>query len=297
MPSIDITFLGHLCYDEIHPYGGEVQIAPGSAVLCGATAAARVGCRVAVVTRMSPRDAHILEPLRELGVACTLIPAAETTRMLVVHPTGDVDVREMKQTANAGFMQADDMPSVDSRFVHLAGITDQEFTLELIEGLRVRGYSVSADMQSFVRQVDPETRRITFADVPAKRDIVALLDRAKLDIVEARLLTGLDDLGAAAAEIASWGCREVVITEAGGVLAHVDGATLYEAFSNRSQVGRTGRGDTTFAGYMAWRLEHEPAEALRFAAALVSIKMETPGPFSGNLADVLARMRTAHVRR
>jgi hypothetical protein len=30
---------------------------------------------------------------------------------------------------------------------------------------------------------------------------------------------------------------------------------------------------------------------LKFAAALVSIKMETPGPFSGTLADVMARMQ------
>jgi sugar/nucleoside kinase (ribokinase family) len=55
-------------------------------------------------------------------------------------------------------------------------------------------------------------------------------------------------------------------------------------------VGRTGRGDTTFAGYLARRLDEGPAEALRFAAALVSIKIETPGPFQGTLSDVLSRM-------
>jgi hypothetical protein len=41
---------------------------------------------------------------------------------------------------------------------------------------------------------------------------------------------------------------------------------------------------------MARRLDHGPAESLKFAAAMVSIKMETPGPFKGTLADVLARM-------
>jgi sugar/nucleoside kinase (ribokinase family) len=40
---------------------------------------------------------------------------------------------------------------------------------------------------------------------------------------------------------------------------------------------------------MARRLDDGPAEALRFAAALVSIKMETPGPFQGTLDDVLSR--------
>lgn len=294
--ATDITFMGHMCYDEIHPFGGEPATAPGSAVLCGAMAAARVGCNVTVVTRMSPEDAHILEPMRALGVECVLVPTAHTTRMRVVHPCEDVDVREMDQTENAGFLQVEDMPAITSRFVHLAGITDREFTIDLIRGLRDRGYSVSADMQSFVRQVDPVTRKISFADVPAKAEITALLDRVKLDVVEARLLTGSDDLEVAAKHFADWGCPEVLITRADGVLARVDGETLFEPFSNRSVVGRTGRGDTTFAGYMARRLGHPPAAALKFAAALVSLKMETPGPFAGTLADVLERMEQSHSR-
>ena len=290
----DITFIGHMCYDEIHPFGGAPATAPGSAVLCGAMAAARVGARVTVVTRMPPADEPILEPMRALGVDCVLIPTEHTTRMRVVHPCEDVDVREMDQTENAGFMQVDDMPAIESRFVHLAGITDQEFTLDLIRGLKARGYSVSTDMQSFVRKVDPATRKIRFEDVAAKAEITALLDRVKLDVVEAKLLTGHDDLEAAAKQFADWGCPEVVITRADGVLARVEGETIFAPFSNRSVVGRTGRGDTTFAGYMARRLDHAPADALTFAAALVSLKMETPGPFAGTLEDVLERMARSH---
>ena len=289
--TFDITFLGHMCYDEIHPFGGQPATAPGSAVLCGAMAAARVGARVCVITRMSKQDDAILDPMRKLGVECILIPTEQTTRMRVVHPSADVDVRLMDQTANAGYLQVTDLPEgLESRFVHLAGITDQEFTLNLIRGLRARGYSVSADMQSFVRQVDIKTRAISFADVPAKAAITKLLDRVKLDVVEAKLLTGTDDLEAAAKQFEAWGCPEVLITRADGVLGRVAGQTLYAPFSNRSVVGRTGRGDTTFAGYMAWRLAHAPAEALKFASALVSIKMEKSGPFDGTLDDVLARM-------
>jgi sugar/nucleoside kinase (ribokinase family) len=239
---------------------------------------------------MHPDDDGFLDPLRAAGVHCRLIPAAATTEMVVTHPTADVDVREMRQTRNAGFLRADELPDLASRFVHLAGITDQEFDLPLLRALRARNCSLSTDMQSFVRQVDPVTRVISFADVPAKREICALLDRVKLDAVEAEILTGTRDLSAAAETVAGWGCPEVVITRSDGVLARVDGKTHFARFSNRSIVGRTGRGDTTFAGYMVWRLAHDPAESLAFAAALVSIKMEKPGPFAGTLADVLARM-------
>ena len=40
--------------------------------------------------------------------------------------------------------------------------------------------------------------------------------------------------------------------------------------------------------------EHEAQEALKFAAALVSLKMEAPGPFTGTLEDVERRIRERH---
>ena len=290
----DIAFIGHVCFDEVIPFHDTQRTAPGSAVMCGALAATRVGKKVAVVTRMALIDKNILEPMQQNGIEVYVIPSAETTYMEVVHTSADVDDRQMLQLANAGFFSLEDLPPLAAHQVHLAGITDQEFDLGFIRGLKGNGYRLSADMQSFVRQVDPVTRRIFFRDVPNKTEIVGLMDMVKLDIVEAKVLTGADDLEQAALIIETWGCPEILITRAEGVLARVNGKTYYEKFSNQSVVGRTGRGDTTFAGYLARRLDHDVSESLKFAAALVSIKMETPGPFGGTLADVLARMQARH---
>jgi sugar/nucleoside kinase (ribokinase family) len=287
----DIAFVGHVCFDEIWPYEGARRVAPGSAVLCGALAAARVGKKVAVVTRLAPKDNPILEPMRQNGIEIYAIPAAETTYMKVEHPTANVDERQLYQLANAGFFSLADMPPRIACQVHLAGITDQEFDLDFIRGLKENSYRLSADMQSFVRQVHPVTRRVSFGDVPDKVEIVRMVDMVKLDIVEAQVLTGTDDLERAALVFEAWGCPETLITRAEGVLARVNGKTYYEKFSNQSVIGRTGRGDTAFAAYLARRFDHDVTESLRFAAALVSIKMETPGPFGGTLADVLARMQ------
>jgi sugar/nucleoside kinase (ribokinase family) len=98
----------------------------------------------------------------------------------------------------------------------------------------------------------------------------------------------------AAIIVESWGCPEILITHSQGVLARVKGQTYYEKFSNNSTVGRTGRGDTTFAAYLSHRLDHGERESLRFAAALVSIKMETPGPFKGTMQDVAKRLNEKH---
>jgi sugar/nucleoside kinase (ribokinase family) len=291
----DIIFIGHMCYDEIIPYQGEPIVAPGSAVLCGALAAARVGKKVAVITRLSRRDDHILEQMRQNGIEVVVIPTEDTTYMKVVHATPDLDERQIYQMVNAGYFSLADMPAISGRQVHLAGITDQEFELNFISGIKAMGYSLSTDMQSFVRQVDPQTHEITFRDVPRKVEIIRQMSLIKLDVLEAKILTGTDDLEQAALIVEDWGCPEIMITRSDGVLVRADGKNYFEKFSNRSSIGRTGRGDTTFAAYLSRRSEFDVPESLKFAAALVSIKMESPGPFHGTLEEVLTRMHTKQI--
>jgi len=294
----DITFVGHMCYDEIIPFGGKARIAPGSAVLCGAMVAARVGKKVAVVVKMAKKDESILQPMKDIGIDTYIIPSEETSYNRVLHESENVDERTMTLIKSAGLISINDVPVLDSRCVHLAGISDTEFDMALMKGLKSRNFeSLSVDMQSFVRHVDPITKNHEFRDVADKKEIAAMMDKLKLDIVEARLLTGTDDLEEAAIIIESWGCSEIVITQSKGVLARVKGKTYYEKFSNNSVAGRTGRGDTTFAAYLSHRLDHKVPESLKFAAALVSIKMETPGPFSGTLEDVIKRLKEKHSYR
>ena len=290
----DITFIGHMCYDEIIPFGGKPMIAPGSAVLCGAMVAARVGKKVAAVVKMAPKDREILQPMKDVGVETYLIPADVTTYSRVLHESANVDERKLTLVKSAGVISITDVPKLESTCAHLAGISDTEFDMPLMKGLKARGYGLSADMQSFVRHVTPVTHDIEFSDVAAKKDIASMMDTLKLDVVEARILTGTEDLEKAAAIVEGWGCPEVLITHSQGVLARVKGVTYYEKFSNSNVSGRTGRGDTTFAAYLSWRLDHSPAESLKFAAALVSIKMETPGPFKGTLEDVAKRLKEKH---
>jgi sugar/nucleoside kinase (ribokinase family) len=291
----DITFVGHMCFDEIIPFGGKARVAPGSAVLCGAMVAARVGKKVAVVTKMAKKDERILQPMKDIGIDTYLIPSEETSYNRVLHESENVDERTMTLIKSAGLISIDDIPALDSSCVHLAGISDTEFDMALMKGLKSRNFaSLSVDMQSFVRHIDPVTKNHEFSDVADKKEIAAMMDKLKLDIVEARLLTGTDDLEKAAIIIEGWGCSEIVITQSQGVLARVKGKTYYEKFSNNSVAGRTGRGDTTFAAYLSYRLDHNVTESLKFAAALVSIKMETPGPFSGTLEDVIIRLKEKH---
>ena len=119
----------------------------------------------------------------------------------------------------------------------------------------------------------------------------------KLDNVEALILTGEENLEKAARKIAGWGCGELIISSAKRAVCLADGQMYSGSFCNRNSSGRTGRGDTLFGSYLSARLNREPEEAFRFALTLVSIKMETPGPFCGTLEQVLSRMGEVVVRR
>ena len=258
----DITFIGHMCYDEIIPFEGEPHIAPGSAVLCGAVVAARVGKKVAAVVKMAEKDKHILKSMQDDGVETYLIPGEETTYSRVLHESENMDERTLTLVKSAGLISISDVPQLETKCAHLAGISDTEFDMELMKGLKARGYSLSTDMQSFVRHVTP-SRVIEYSDVADKKKIAAMMDKLKLDVVEACILTGTEDLEKAAIIIESWGCPEILITQSEGVLARVNGKTYYEKFSNSNVSGRTGRGDTTFSAYLTHRLDHEIAESLK----------------------------------
>ena len=112
----------------------------------------------------------------------------------------------------------------------------------------------------------------------------------KTDAAEAEILTGLSDREAAAKQLASLGAREVMVTHNNEVLVLSDGKFYRAPYNPSNLSGRTGRGDTTFAAYMAKRLDAGPEESVYYAAALCSMKMEAPGPFSHSAEDVYRRM-------
>jgi len=283
-----------MAYDEVHHFGGGKIVAPGSAVLCGAMVSARIGIKTAAVVKMALADEEITQPMKDLGVDVFIIPADCTTYSRVTHKSANVDERDINLVRTAGLMRIEDIPELESEYFHLGGISDSEFDMALIDGLKARGYRLSTDMQSYVRQITPVTHEINFGDVKDKEEIVSKMDMVKLDVIEAGVCAGTEDLEEAAKIFTSWGCPEIVVTRSDGVLARVNGVTYFEKFSNNSVIGRTGRGDTTFAAYQSWRLTHDVPTSLKFAAALVSIKMETYGPFKGTLDDVFKRLEEKH---
>mgnify|MGYP000843479108 CR=1 FL=1 len=179
---------------------------------------------------------------------------------------------------------------ISAKIYQLAGLMKGDYEDDIIKVLAQRG-KVALDMQGYLRVPDSSTKEMVYHVWDRKQEYFPHITYLKTDAAEAEILTGLTDRAEAAKLLYSWGAKEIMITHNSEVLVY-DGREIYTCpIRSRNLSGRTGRGDTTFAGYINERLTHDVPTALRTATALVSLKMETPGPFLGTRADVEAYQR------
>ena len=289
MNRYDIVFMGHLGTGKIVPFQGSHFVERGGPAFFGPIAAASLKKRIATVTRIAEYETELLEALKVANVDLYVKPV-ETVQYRVVFPTPNVDERQVFRLKGGGNFSVDDVPPVEPCLIHLGGLSFNEFSVEFMESLKARGFRLSVDMCSFVNQVDNQTGLVYLEDVPEKREILRMVDFAKLDVMEAKALTGSTVPKDQADILEGWGSCETIITSSECVLARKEGKAIFAKFTNRSVKGRMGRGDTVMGSYLARRLDHSVEDSLRFAAALTSIKMEAAGPFTGSIEDVMERM-------
>jgi sugar/nucleoside kinase (ribokinase family) len=279
----DIVFLGHYTKDTIVSASG-TRIVDGGAVFYGANVAARMGLKTAVITRLSREDFRVVQEVEELGVRVFAKETPKSTCLRLEYPSSNVDERLIRVTSNAGPFTPEEVEYIETRAVVIGGSMRGEISLEVMEELAQKTNRIAADAQSFVR-IDRKGTLVP-AEWPEKQAVLALLHVLKADAVEAELLTGSADIRAAAKILYELGPREIVLTHRDGVLVY-DGDRFHEAgFFPKKLVGRSGRGDTCIASYMASRLNTSTTEATIWAAAVTSLKMEAEGPFRRDIGEV-----------
>jgi sugar/nucleoside kinase (ribokinase family) len=238
---------------------------------------------VAVITKLQEEDFPLLDELREAGIEVFAKEAVETSGMENIYFAQDQDKRVCKPLGFAGAFEEDEIPDVEAKTFLVIPILAGEVDLSLLRKLSKKA-RIALDAQGFVRFV--EGKRVVFRDWPEKEEGLPLVDILKVDDTEAEVLTGVDDPREAASILASYGPREIVLTRKQGVLVYAEGRFYEAPFRPREINGRTGRGDTCFATYVAKRLSTDAKQASCYAAAVTSLKMEVPGPFTGTAENV-----------
>ncbi|MFB0507429.1 MAG: PfkB family carbohydrate kinase [Thermodesulfobacteriota bacterium] len=279
----DITFLGHYTKDTIVSASG-TRIVDGGAVFYGANVASRMGLRTAVVTRLSREDFRVVEQVEKLGVRVFAKTTPKSTCLRLEYPSSNLDERVIRVTSKAGPFAPEEVKHIETRALVIGGSMRDEISLRVMKKLAHKTDSIAVDAQSFVR-IDREGTLVS-AEWPEKQAVFAIVQVLKADAVEAELLTGSADIRVAAKILYELGPREIVLTHRDGVMVY-DGDQFHEAgFFPKKIVGRSGRGDTCIASYVASRLNASPEEATIWAAAVTSLKMEAEGPFRRDIVEV-----------
>lgn len=284
MKQYDLMILGPATRDVNIDYTGAEDRSCGGAVTFCTPAAVAAGAKVLAAVKISPNDRDILEAFRMDPEDVALLPSEKTTIMRNEYFTPDRERRNSRCDAQSDPITPGELPEASCRLYHLAGLLYGDFPNELIEYLHTKGM-VSADAQGFLRH--NENGKMVFHDWQDKLNYLPYMSFLKTDAAEAEILTGYTDRVAAARQLYDWGAREILISHNTEMLAY-DGKRLCTCpVKARNLSGRTGRGDTTFGAYLAMRVTGaDMEEALNYATACVSLKMETPGVFRGTRADV-----------
>jgi sugar/nucleoside kinase (ribokinase family) len=283
MRKLDVLAIGHLDKGRVVK-GGEAQPFLGGAVYFAGAVLARLGLKVGVLTRLAKEDEALLRDFRRWGVEVFPVWTPATTGIENVYPDPGSDRRRCYLLGDAGTFQPQDLPPVEARLYYLGTVMAGEIDLRFLEAVAARG-PVALDAQGCLRTLSGG--ELVTGDWDWAREALPQVRYLKVDDREAHALTGEEELVRAAEVLSSWGPAEVMITHAGGVLVQASGQVHQAPFKPRSLVGRTGRGDTCFSAYVGRRLLGEaPDRAVRFAAALTSLKLEQPGPFQGSLEAV-----------
>lgn len=287
MPDFDIVMIGNFAKDKLIVDGVE-EISSGSGVYYGSVVIRRLGCSVAVITRLHPDDFPRLDELRAEGVEVYATPAAGTSGIANYYRSENMETRICKPIGFGGNYKLDELPEFNTKIIMLSPLFAGEVDLPFLQGL-ARKAPVAMDIQGFVRvPVEDDLIFRPWADMEEGLKSITYL---KVDKAEAEVLTGLDDLHAAAVRLSQMGPKEIVLTQSSGVTVYAEGQFYEAPFTPRSLAGRTGRGDTCFSTYLAKRLTCDPGTACRWAGIITSLKQEVPGPWKGEVREVEERLK------
>lgn len=278
-----ILFVGHVCVDK-NVVRGQTETLYGGGVVHGAITAQRLGASAVVVTKCAEADRAGFRHLGDAGVQTVFLPSPWSTSIRNVYPSDDPDDRQSLLISRAEPFAEEDLErigGIGADVVHVNPLWFGEFPPGLVPMLRRRTPFLAADAQGFVR-VGEADGRMVHRDFAGKAGMLPLLDLFKVDSKEALLLTGEEDPQRAARAVQALGPKLVLLTHQGGVCV-CDGGTVHQgAFTGYTIEGRTGRGDTCTASFLAGRGRGMSLQdAAAYAAAVTSAKMQYRGPYRG----------------
>ena len=276
----DITILGHLAKDIIE-VDGERNESLGGVVYYGGITGCRLGLKISIITLLKKEDFHLLEVFKKNGITYFAYPSKETSGLWNIYSSENLEFRKYKPLGFAGCFKKENIPETNPKFFVIGSILEGEINSKLLNflALKYKG-RIAMDIQGFIRV--RRNNKIFYKSLSEKEktQILSKTDYLKVDQIEAKILTGQDNINDAVLKLQGYGPREILATHEKGITLNDSNKIYFYSWKNKTNLGRTGRGDTAFISYLGSRLSKSPEESLKFSAALTSLKLESSGPFS-----------------
>jgi len=278
---MSITFVGDVCLD-VNVVRGVPREEIGGGVYHGAVTARRLGAPVQVLSKARAEDRYHFVAIEQAGAIVRWQPSATSTSIRNDYPTENPDDRISRVISQAEPFRVEELAGIESDVLHVNPLWMGMFPPELLEPARRCCRLLGADAQGFLRRVDPDGIA-AHRPWPEAGAYLRLLDVLKVDIVEARTLTGVQGRDRAADALLEMGVGTVLLTHQQGVLAATRSQRCERSWGGWTLEGRTGRGDTCTAAFLVGRVRGLALDAaLDLAARVTSAKMMYRGPYRGD---------------
>jgi sugar/nucleoside kinase (ribokinase family) len=287
----DLVCIGNYTKDTIISPSGTKYV-DGGAVNYAAHASAQLGLRTAVVTHLAEEDKRVVEKFISDGIDCYQTYTPFSTTMRLEYPTNNPDIRTLSVASTAEPISPEEIKDISTKSAVIGSSFRGEVGSDVIRALKGKNVFLGADMQGFVRVLRGQS--LNFEPWDEMPEILPYIDVVKSDAVEAQHLTGEADIYEAANKFAWLGAKEIVLTHKDGVLVYAEGKFHQAKFYAKALDGRSGRGDTCLGAYMAMRRIVGPFEAILWAAAVTSLKMEKLGPFDRPMMEIKRLLRVKY---
>jgi sugar/nucleoside kinase (ribokinase family) len=276
----DLVTIGHTARDE---FEGDPEWRIGGTATYAAAAAACLGDRVALLTRVGPNERERLNTrCRELGIELHALESAVTTTFAFRYVDGR---RRLRLKARAKGIDAEAIPPAlhETRAVVLASIAHEiEPSVFSVYGgvprvLAAQGYLRSWDADGTIRRRDWE-------------DAHDVLTRVTVAVVSEEDIEGDFDLARGWARTSP---VIVTVAERGAIVLRGGREVLVGGFPANEVIDQTGAGDAFCAGLALGLADGDDLEAAtRFANAVASFAVEGVGTAAlASREQVQARMR------
>lgn len=290
----DIICIGHVTLDKIvtpqqevyMPGGTTYYFAHGINSLLRSHAS---GVTFGLIASLAEGEMKAVDDMRQAGIDVSVVPSRHTVFFENIYGENQND-RRQRVRAKADPFTLESIRDTEARYICLGSLLADDFPLDVVRHLSAHG-TIVMDAQGFLREVRGE--QVFACDWADKLEFFRYIDILKVNEHEVRTLTGIDDLHAAARQLAAWGISEVLLTlgSEGSIVLAED--TFYDIppIPPRQVVDATGCGDTFTMGYVYRRVQGaSPRDAALFASAVSSIKLEASGPFRDTEAEAMQRI-------